>query len=271
MRRVELQELPVMLAAYLEEEGVLSASFGLEFCLALFVRGGGLLAQPVRQDVGVVDLSKEILECLQQAGSLGVVSPDGVAQLRGVTQLPCSDAKPVKGVRFEAIVEAFDGCQQGCAPRLSSLTEAKKNREDLLSPPGDHCPQVPPKPRDVQIQERFSHAVVAATPGRSKSAPKSHELRASGPVALNALLEQAQTHIQIPAHPRGASQILQDGPGASHAPSGGLAAQDRESDPQSSTHNPHLVNGLRLSSHGLGKATEEVADPVLQERSGAVR
>jgi hypothetical protein len=127
-------------------------------------------------------------------------------------------------------------------------------------------PKVAAELCDIQVQQLAGHLGAA-------SAARGHEARyqdtSLGPFRLGPLgmlAQRRQGDIEVAAAARGTDEPPQPTQGPPHAPSAGLAGQEREDGAKPPIAHPHLVDRLFVARQRFRELPEEEPDPLAQKQ-----
>ena len=226
-----------------------------------------LCLQPAGQDVHVVQGPDLLLQRLEQCGRFrGVVPQQGIRDLCRVAQAPDPTPQRVQLVRLVSLAEGCETAEDGLAFCFPSRAHATEDREEVVSLPGYHPPQVAPHARDLEVQEGLRHASSASRPRGPEPPPQIGLLHREGRKLAQVDHEELEAHVEVAACSGGAGQGPEDPQGAPHPLALWLSPEQGQGHPKPPPRHPHLVDGLLVAGEPLRKVLEDRAHTIAEQR-----
>ena len=260
-RAAEADQRPALPARGAGEEGVVPA-----------LGGAGLLLEPAREHVVVVQDADAVLQPPPEHGRAGLLAAHGVLDLGRVAEPADAPAQRVKLLGPVPVAHAAEAPQQLRRLLLAQRADPGEDGRRAGRPP----PQQPSRRSrrsPSMSRSRTSSATCARLRARAaRSRLRSARCSADAAHRREAVLEEAEEHVHVPPLPDRAGQLPQHLDGAGDRPAPALAGEQRQGDSQATPGHPHLVDRLLLARHRAGQLPEDALHPVLeQERRPVVR
>ncbi len=216
----------------------------------------------------VVDDADPVLEALPEHRRPRLVGAHHVLHLGRVAEPPHPPPQRVQLVGPVALPQPAEAAEQ-----LGSLLfpHGADTGEYDRRPrgPGLHQPaEVVSQAVDVEVQHAVCHLRPAARPRGAQTAQERPLLGRGRRPCREAVLEEAEDDVHVPAGAEGAGELAQHLEGPAHAAVLSLARQQRQRHAEAPARHANLVDGLFEAGHGPRQLPEDAPHPVLQQEGG---